>query len=282
MFRVIEEEFCAQLIRRRNRQGRSLPAFVLVFAIILLAAVQPSPVSAASWDNLIKEQSKKLFEDTKKLLEKNTEPAKEEQQPSDDKSPAAAAPSGQQKQQQPQAQPTETARFDKPWVKEVQTHLTGLGYNPGPIDGAFGSKSKKAISAFQQERGDAVTGLPTPTVMQALRHDAAAAAPVAAQTKPQTTAQTTAPVAAPAETKVAAAASPSRASGTNASEDLKPLASSAGRYAAWADVCGDPATSADVRSDFLARAELLTPDEQPGIIKLFERRYAKKKKNGTQ
>ncbi|MBT8437282.1 MAG: hypothetical protein KJP11_07920 [Gammaproteobacteria bacterium] len=64
-------------------------------------------------------------------------------------------------------------------------------------------------------------------------------------------------------------------------ENLKPLASFAGRYAAWADVCGDP-VGAEVRSDFLARVELLAPKEQAGIIRIFEKRYKKKKKNGKK
>ena len=64
-------------------------------------------------------------------------------------------------------------------------------------------------------------------------------------------------------------------------ENLKPLAGSAGKYAAWADVCGDP-VGAEVRSDFLARVELLAPDEQAGIIRIFEKRYKKKKKNGEK
>ena len=60
-------------------------------------------------------------------------------------------------------------------------------------------------------------------------------------------------------------------------EDLKGLAASAGKYAAWADICSDPA-GAEVRSDFLARAALLAPNEQAGIIKKFEKRYTRKKK----
>ncbi|TDI66243.1 MAG: hypothetical protein E2O89_01420, partial [Alphaproteobacteria bacterium] len=82
---------------------------------------------------------------------------------------ADAAPSHQQ---QPQIQPADSPRFDKPWVTEIQTLLTSLGYNPGPADGAFGNKSQTAITAFQQQRGDPVTGLPTPSVMQALRSEA--------------------------------------------------------------------------------------------------------------
>ncbi len=64
-------------------------------------------------------------------------------------------------------------------------------------------------------------------------------------------------------------------------DKLKLLATFAGRYAAWRDICGDP-DGADIRSDFLARAELLAPAEQAGIIQQFEKRYTKKKKNGEK
>ncbi len=64
-------------------------------------------------------------------------------------------------------------------------------------------------------------------------------------------------------------------------DKLKLLASSAGRYAAWRDICGDP-DGADIRSDFLARVELLAPEEQAVIIQHFEKRYTKKKKNGEK
>ena len=36
---------------------------------------------------------------------------------------------------------------------EAQTLLTQLGYNPGPIDGLYGGKTRRAIEAFQREQG---------------------------------------------------------------------------------------------------------------------------------
>lgn len=65
---------------------------------------------------------------------------------------------------------------------------------------------------------------------------------------------------------------------TYVANDLRALTTSAGKYAAWADVCGDPA-GAEVRSDFLVRADLLAPEEQADVIQRFERSYSKKKKN---
>jgi len=44
------------------------------------------------------------------------------------------------------------------FVAEVQRLLTELGYQPGPVDGAMGPKTRAAISAFQRERGLPVNG----------------------------------------------------------------------------------------------------------------------------
>ena len=43
-------------------------------------------------------------------------------------------------------------------VKQIQTLLALLKYNPGPIDGIFGNKTIKAISTFQLDIGVPVTG----------------------------------------------------------------------------------------------------------------------------
>jgi len=43
-------------------------------------------------------------------------------------------------------------------VKQIQTLLTLLKFNPGPIDGILGSKTIKAIRAFQMDIGVPVTG----------------------------------------------------------------------------------------------------------------------------
>ncbi len=152
-----------------------------VFAIALLAGAPSAPAVAASWDTWLQDQSDKILEDTKKAIEEYSQPSKDGDPPPEvqgqDQGQGIAAPSPQQIPQQPLVQPVETPRFDKPWVTEIQTLLTKLGYNPGPADGAFGNKSQTAITAFQQQRGDPVTGLPTPSVMQALRSEAQQQAP---------------------------------------------------------------------------------------------------------
>jgi len=38
-------------------------------------------------------------------------------------------------------------------VREIQQTLTQLGYQPGPIDGLYGGKTRKAIQAFQRKYG---------------------------------------------------------------------------------------------------------------------------------
>jgi peptidoglycan hydrolase-like protein with peptidoglycan-binding domain len=44
------------------------------------------------------------------------------------------------------------------YAKEVQQALSESGYNPGPIDGIMGDKTKKALSEYQKDNGLEVTG----------------------------------------------------------------------------------------------------------------------------
>lgn len=52
---------------------------------------------------------------------------------------------------------------------EIQQLLKSKGYYSGEPDGFFGNASKDALKRFQQEKGMEVTGLPTKTVLTALR-----------------------------------------------------------------------------------------------------------------
>lgn len=54
----------------------------------------------------------------------------------------------------PQAVPDETTAF----IKSVQQTLSGLGYDPGPIDGLLGSSTETAIKKFEASRKLPVTG----------------------------------------------------------------------------------------------------------------------------
>ena len=54
-------------------------------------------------------------------------------------------------------------------VHEIQQLLTDRGYNPGPIDGLFGGKTRAAIQAFQRDNGLAPDGRATDTILKVLR-----------------------------------------------------------------------------------------------------------------
>lgn len=53
-------------------------------------------------------------------------------------------------------------------TRDVQAALLSLGYNPGPIDGAMGSKTRIALQAFQRNRGLAADGIAGPNTAAAL------------------------------------------------------------------------------------------------------------------
>ena len=168
------------------------PCVAVLLAVALVAGIPSSPTLATDLDWL-EEQTKKLLDDiyegTKEAVTGESAQPPEEDDPAPEvqvqDTPAATPNPPKIEQSTPQVQVADTPRFDKPWVTEIQTHLTTLGYNPGAIDGAFGNKSQLAITAFQQHRGDPVTGLPTPSVMAALRSESqaetAAAAPAATE-----------------------------------------------------------------------------------------------------
>jgi hypothetical protein len=45
------------------------------------------------------------------------------------------------------------------WVKKLQSALQASGFNPGPIDGIFGSLTRSAVEAFQRREGLKITGV---------------------------------------------------------------------------------------------------------------------------
>jgi hypothetical protein len=56
-------------------------------------------------------------------------------------------------------------------VAFYQTRLATLGYDPGPIDGYLGERTRAAIRAFQRARGLPVTGKLSPEIETAIRED---------------------------------------------------------------------------------------------------------------
>lgn len=54
-------------------------------------------------------------------------------------------------------------------MKAVQQILADLGYAPGPVDGALGGATTRAINAFQHDRKIAQTGRITPELLRELK-----------------------------------------------------------------------------------------------------------------
>lgn len=54
------------------------------------------------------------------------------------------------------------ARRSNPTDMVMQVRLQGLGYNPGPIDGVVGPRTKAALQRYQRDHGLLASGLPGP------------------------------------------------------------------------------------------------------------------------
>ena len=53
-------------------------------------------------------------------------------------------------------------------VRVLQSRLKAQGFDPGPVDGAFGSQTDQAVRLFQQASGLAVDGVVGQQTWQAL------------------------------------------------------------------------------------------------------------------
>lgn len=125
--------------------------------------------------------------------------------------PQAAAPAKSPATTQTAARPKQPA-YDRFTVRETQKLLTNLGYSPGPIDGAFGSKTRRAIERFERDRSYPVTGEPSTALIARLREadSATAVQSPPAQAEPASEAATaaTTPGAEPLEAPVMLEAAP--------------------------------------------------------------------------
>ncbi len=74
------------------------------------------------------------------------------------------------------ATPQINATPASPNVVEAQQLLTRLGYEPGTVDGLFGSRTRGAIEAFETARGIPVTGAVSDALLTQLRSAAATTA----------------------------------------------------------------------------------------------------------
>ena len=54
-------------------------------------------------------------------------------------------------------------------TREIQEALTALGYEPGPIDGIYGPRTKQAIQAFERAMGMTPTGVATTELWRSLQ-----------------------------------------------------------------------------------------------------------------
>jgi hypothetical protein len=65
--------------------------------------------------------------------------------------------------------PPDAAGMSKLDRQDLQRRLTAAGHEAGTPDGVIGTKTREAISAFQQARGLAVTGEPSQQLLALLR-----------------------------------------------------------------------------------------------------------------
>lgn len=54
-------------------------------------------------------------------------------------------------------------------ILETQKQLSRLGYNPGPLDGLMGKKTRQAIMAFQKNHGKPMDGKASEKLLQLLK-----------------------------------------------------------------------------------------------------------------
>jgi hypothetical protein len=75
-------------------------------------------------------------------------------------SQSSAAPAQPSNQQTAYAAP---AASDT--TRSIQADLVKLGFDPGPVDGVAGSKTRSAIRAYQEQYGLPADGLPSPQLL---------------------------------------------------------------------------------------------------------------------
>lgn len=105
--------------------------------------------------------------------------------PAATQSAAVPAPAANPERVDELARPVETAMAATPQINatpaspnvvEAQQLLTRLGYEPGTVDGLFGSRTRGAIEAFETARGIPVTGAVSDALLTQLRSAAATTA----------------------------------------------------------------------------------------------------------
>ncbi len=85
----------------------------------------------------------------------------------------------------PSTAPASQPAPDAALVVLIQDRLDRIGYDPGPIDGRFGARTRAALEGFERDAGLPVTGEPSQTVLAALEQLLAARSAAQPVPKPQ-------------------------------------------------------------------------------------------------
>ena len=131
----------------------------------------------------------------------------------------------------------EVARYDRPWVREIQGLLKRKGHLAGAVDGIYGPGTQRSIRSYQRSVELEVTGLPTPSVMRSLRRTATARSSSAGETTRTSGGETASgseareeeETRAPAATESRAAREPSTTTAESTRTATRPAASGGGR-----------------------------------------------------
>lgn len=114
-----------------------------IYLCLSLSALGQSAYAAKfTWDEI-----KRGFEQAKDLIEQSV--PKEQSKPEPE--------SNHQKSGQSNDQKSET-NYDKDMVRDIQGMLDKMGYEIGAVDGLYGRGTRKAIEAFQRDRGLTIDG----------------------------------------------------------------------------------------------------------------------------
>lgn len=131
---------------------------VCLTVIALLFAC--STAYAGFFDNVVNQAEQatgKIIEDTvDSVINGDKQKADEQAQPVEDSQPT------------PANQPPPPVN-DRQLVRDIQTELNNHGYNAGKPDGLYGPGTRKAIAAYQRDKGLAVDGQPSSALLTSLR-----------------------------------------------------------------------------------------------------------------
>jgi hypothetical protein len=164
-----------------TRSVRALPALGVLLAACLVGA---PPASAQGFlEGLGRGLGQEVGRGIGEVLRESTRPQPQPPTETGPPPPSRAEP-------RPVPQPQSSTALSRADVVELQQHLIDLGYLRGSADGIAGPMTRRALEAFQRDRGMPADGQPT---LQALR--ATRAARLSEASPPQPHAPRTAPIA---------------------------------------------------------------------------------------